>query len=67
MTWVSLDNLKRFYTRLKEKMYLKTEVDSKLSGKADTSHIHDDKYYTKSEIDAKITKLSALADSILGV
>ena len=40
MAWVSLDNLTRFYTKLKEKMYLKTEVDTKLNGKAASSHTH---------------------------
>lgn len=40
MAWVNLDNLTRFYTKLKEKIYLKTEVDTKLSGKANTSHTH---------------------------
>lgn len=60
MALVSLDNLTRFYTKLKEKMYLKTEVDTKLSGKADTSHTHDDRYYTESEIN---TKLNGKANS----
>lgn len=31
MAWVSLNNLTRFYTKLKEKFYLKTEVDTKIS------------------------------------
>lgn len=29
--------------------YLKSEIDSKLSGKADRSHNHDDRYYTENE------------------
>ena len=60
MAWVSLDNLTRFYTKLKEKMYLKTEVDTKLSDKANSSHTHDDRYYTESEIN---TKLNGKANS----
>ena len=35
-------------------MYLKTEVDTKLSGKADASHTHDDRYYTESEVNSKL-------------
>lgn len=42
-------------------MYLKTEVDTKLSSKADASHTHDDRYYTESEIDSKLNaKLNTL-------
>lgn len=51
MAWISLDNLTRFYIKLKEKMYLKTEIDSQLTNKSDILHNHDDRYYTKSEID----------------
>lgn len=58
MAWVNLDNLMRFYTKLKEKMYLKTEVDTKLDGKAASSHTHDDRYYTESEINSKINTLN---------
>lgn len=38
--------------------YSKTEVDTKLSGKSDTSHTHDDRYYTESEIDSKVTTIN---------
>lgn len=31
MAWISLNNLTRFYTKLKEKFYLKTEIDTKIS------------------------------------
>ena len=31
MAWVSLNNLTRFYTKLKEKFYLKTEIDTKVN------------------------------------
>ena len=35
--------------------YAKTaDVDTKLSGKADKGHSHDDRYYTESEIDTKL-------------
>ena len=38
--------------------YTKTEVDSVLSGKASSSHTHDDRYYTESEIDSKVYTLN---------
>ena len=40
--------------------YSKTDVDNKLSAKANSSHIHDDRYYTETEIN---TKLSGKANS----
>lgn len=40
--------------------YSKTDVDTKLSGKANSSHTHDDRYYTETEVD---TKLSGKANS----
>ena len=33
----------------------KTALSSGLSGKSDTGHIHDDRYYTESEIDTKLS------------
>lgn len=40
--------------------YSKTDVDTKLSAKANSSHTHDDRYYTETEIN---TKLSGKANS----
>lgn len=43
--------------------YSKAEVDTKLSGKSDTSHTHDGRYYTEDEIDTKVSALnSAIAN-----
>ena len=43
-----------------DRYYTETEIDTKLSGKSDTSHNHDSRYYTESEMD---TKLSGKANS----
>ena len=43
-----------------DRYYTETEMDTKLSGKADTGHNHDNRYYTESEMD---TKLSGKANS----
>lgn len=40
--------------------YKKTEIDSKLGGKSNVGHNHDDRYYTETEIDEK---LNGKADS----
>ena len=50
-----------------EKKYLDSDglirlvanIIAKLNGKADTSHIHDDRYYTESEIDDKISDIAS--------
>lgn len=34
--------------------YTKEEIDTALKGKSDTSHSHDDRYYTESEVNQKI-------------
>lgn len=34
-----------------DEYYVKSEVDSKLSGKSDNGHSHNDLYYTKTQID----------------
>lgn len=34
--------------------YTESEIDTKLSGKSDTSHTHDSRYYTESEMDTKL-------------
>ena len=43
--------------------YGKTEVDSKLGGKANTGHNHDDRYYTESEINSKLANKSDTSHS----
>lgn len=37
-----------------QKNTITVETDEKLKGKSDTSHTHDDRYYTKTEIDNKL-------------
>lgn len=39
--------------------YNKTDIDNALGGKADTGHLHDDRYYTKTEIDTMLNKLES--------
>lgn len=43
--------------------YVKTDIDSKLSGKSNTGHNHDDRYYTESEINAKLAGKSDTSHS----
>ena len=50
---------------LPDTYYTETEIDSKIStinsaisGKAASSHTHDDRYYTESEIDSKVSTLN---------
>lgn len=48
----------RYYT--KAQTYTQTEIDTALSGKSDTSHLHDGRYYTETETD---TLLSGKSDT----
>ena len=43
-----------------DRYYTESEMDTKLSGKANSSHTHDDRYYTESEMN---TKLSGKSDT----
>lgn len=42
-------------------------VKSVLNGKASSSHTHDDKYYTKNEIDTKLGDIKTALTNLLGV
>ena len=48
----------------KSDVYTKAETDIKLSEKSDTTHNHNDSYYTKSEINNKLSNLPTNAESI---
>jgi len=48
-------NIKSFIESI---VYLKGEIDTKLLGKADTGHTHDDRYYTEEEIDTKVSTIN---------
>lgn len=58
--YVSLSKLSSFLNNLKTIFATKAEV----SGKADASHNHDDRYYSQSDID---TKVSTINTSILNI
>ncbi len=47
----------------KSDVYTKAETDIKLSEKSDTTHNHNDSYYTKSEINNKLSNLPTNAES----
>ena len=40
------------------------EIDEKLGGKSSVGHTHDDRYYTETEIDSKLSDISELIDGI---
>jgi hypothetical protein len=42
--------------------YNESEIDSALSGKSDTGHTHDSRYYTETEIDTNFQSISSHAD-----
>lgn len=44
----------------------KSYTDTKLSGKADSSHTHDDRYYTESEVDTKISGVNSTISTHTG-
>ena len=52
-------SLKKFKNWILSKYYNKDATDSLLEGKSDTSHIHDERYYTKSVIDSEIISQKA--------
>lgn len=56
--YLSLDRLIEYDT------LIKGEITSSVNGKADALHSHDDKYYTESEIDAKIASVNTSITNI---
>lgn len=46
--------------------YKKTEVDSKLGGKSNVGHNHDERYYTETEIDTKVNNINSQINSLIG-
>lgn len=46
--------------------YKKTEIDSKLSGKSNVGHNHDERYYTETEIDVKVNNINSQINSLIG-
>lgn len=43
---------------------IKTYIDTGLSGKSASTHTHDDRYYTESEIDTKLSDINTSVDKI---
>lgn len=65
MNWVNLDNLKKFYTKLKEKIYLKTEVDTKVDTKANKSDVLTlEEIQASPDLTGKIASASALSKTL---
>lgn len=52
--YVSLERLGLFLNNLKDIFATKSEI----ANKSDSTHSHDDKYYTENEIDTKVNELS---------
>lgn len=46
--------------------YKKTEIDSKLGGKSNVGHNHDERYYTETEIDSKVNNINSQINSLIG-
>lgn len=46
--------------------YNKTEIDSKLGGKSNVGHNHDERYYTETEIDVKVNNINSQINSLIG-
>ena len=46
--------------------YKKTEIDSKLGGKSNVGHNHDERYYTETEIDEKVNNINSQINSLIG-
>lgn len=46
--------------------YKKTEIDSKLGGKSNVGHNHDEMYYTETEIDVKVNNINSQINSLIG-
>lgn len=46
--------------------YKKTEIDSKLGGKSNVGHNHDERYYTETEIDTKVNNINSQINSLIG-
>lgn len=46
--------------------YKKTEIDSKLCGKSNVGHNHDERYYTETEIDVKVNNINSQINSLIG-
>lgn len=46
--------------------YKKTEINSKLGGKSNVGHNHDERYYTETEIDAKVNNINSQINSLIG-
>lgn len=46
--------------------YKKTEIDSKLGGKSNVGHNHNERYYTETEIDVKVNNINSQINSLIG-